>query len=414
MSSCCIATCFVFVQNKLMRRPLILLNAFLLATSGSALATERPRIAVEFDANHILSVKSEGEADPRTHRLLTVDDPVRIASISKLFVALAVLRLVDKGVLDLDQDVSEYLGWKLRNPSFPESKISLRLLLSHQSSVSDGADYLIPVDQTIQSKMADPKAWDPHHAPGSGWFSYTNLNFPIVASVMEHATTERFDRLMARLLFKPLKLDACFNWSGCSTAKVKRAVVLFRATGEVARDDLQAILPPCPGVAAANGSCDLSGYKPGSNGAIFSPQGGLRISARDLAKAGQLLLRGGRGFLKPVSFSVLITPSWQFDGKNGQGEEGLARSGFFCEYGLAIHRIGTGKAPCNDDLFGDGRERIGHSGEAYGLKSGLWVDRKAGKGISFFLTAVPEDAPTGKSAFYAVEEQWLDAFIKHQ
>ena len=379
----------------------------LLSSAHPAIAATPATVRVDFNSKQIKAVIVEGEADRATGRLVTIDDPVRIASVSKMFVAFGVLRLVEQGKLDLDRDVSDYLGWPLRNPSFPDKKISLRLLLSHQSSVSDGADYLIPVDETIRAKMGDPKAWDKAHAPGSGWFSYTNLNFPIIASVMEAATGERFDRLIRRTVLGPLKLDACFNWSGCSPESVKRAVVLYRASGAVARDDLGGTLPKCPGVAAKDGSCDLSRYTLGWNGAIFSPQGGLRISARGLAKTGQMLLRGGKGFLKPASFAALVGPAWRYDGQNGEGEDSQPANGFFCAYGFAFQTIGTGAAGCNDEPFGDGAVRLGHSGEAYGLKSGLWVNPKTGNGTAFFTTAVAEDAPRGRSAFYAVEEAIL-------
>ena len=72
---------------------------------------------------------------------LTIDDPARIASITKLHVALGVMRLVEAGKLDLDRDVSDTLGWRLRNPAFPDRPITLRLLLSHRSSLRDRVDY---------------------------------------------------------------------------------------------------------------------------------------------------------------------------------------------------------------------------------------------------------------------------------
>ena len=387
-----------------MRSFTFLLSALI---ASPALAAPPATVRVNFDARRITPVIVEGLANKDSNRAVTIDDPVRIASVSKLYVALGVMRLVDQGKLNLDRDVSDYLGWKLRNPSFPDAPITLRLLLSHQSSVTDGADYLIPVDETVRAKLADPKAWDGNHAPGSGWFHYTNLNFPIIAGVMEAATGERFDRLIDRTVMKPLKLTACFNWSPCTDAQAERAVTLYRATGEVARDDLKGKLPPCPGVPGKGGACDLTRYTLGWNGAIFSPQGGLRISARDLAKTGQMMIRGGKGFLKAASFAELIKPQWRFDGGNGVGENGLVEDGFFCAYGLAVQTIGNGGTGCKDDGFGDGRERIGHAGEAYGLKSGLWVDRKAGKGTAFFTTAVPEDEPRGVSSFYAVEESIL-------
>ncbi len=385
-------------------RNFLILIAALFSTSAAANAVS---VRVDFDKSGITPVILEGARHKEGGVPVTLDDKVRIASVTKLYVALGVMRLVEQGKLDLDRDVSDYLGWPLRNPAFPDKPISLRLLLSHQSSVSDAADYLIPVDQTIRGKMADPKAWDLKHAPGSGWFHYTNLNFPIVASVMERATGERFDRLMDRIVMKPLKLTACFNWAMCTDKDAAMAVTLYRSTGEVARDELNGKIPSCPGVASADGRCDLSQYQLGWNGAIFSPQGGLRVSAKDLAKTGQMMLRRGRGFLTPKSFNALVTPAWRFDGGNGLGENGLADDGFFCAYALAVQTIGLGGKGCKDDGFGDGRVRLGHAGEAYGLKSGLWVDVKSGKGTAFFTTAVPENEPRGTSSFYAIEEAIL-------
>ena len=383
----------------------------LLATP--ALALPPASVAVEFDRTHVRPVLAEGEADKRTHRLVTADDPVRIASISKLVNALGVMRLVDAGKLDLDRDVSDYLGYPLRNPAFPNRVITLNMLLSHRSSLLDGEDlYLIPLGVTLRQRLADPRVWDLAHAPGSDWFHYTNLNFPVIASVMEKVTGERFDVLMSRLVLKPLKLDACFNWgAGCSAKAYRRAVVLYRASGEVARDDLRGIPPVCAVYLGDGKMCNLAAYHIGDNGALFSPQGGLRISMRDLARIGQMLARGGRGFLSRHAIARLEQPVWALNGSNGLGEDG-ANSGFFCAYGLALHRIGTEVPGCHDDLFGDGKPRIGHSGDAYGLRSGLWWDPDTGKGIAFFTTAVPDDAPTGRSAFTAIEEAIVERSAK--
>lgn len=389
--------------------PMPALLSILLAAQSAPLPAQ---VAVEFDRHSLRPAIAEGEADRTTHRKVTADDPVRIASISKLVTTLGLMRLVDQGKLDLDRDVSDYLGWKLRNPAFPDKPITLAMLLSHRSSLLDGPDlYIIPLGMSLRERLADARVWDSAHAPGSDWFHYTNLNFPVAASVMERVTGERFDKLMARLVLKPLKLDACFNWGeGCSAKMAKRAVVLYRATGEVAKDDLQGRLPDCPVVPAADGSCDLSAYRPGDNGALFSPQGGLRISMNGLARVGQVLANGGRPLLSAGAFRAMTLPRWTFNGGNGLGEDGEA-SGFFCAYGLAVHRLARKQAQkqagCHDDPFGDGVERLGHSGDAYGLKAGLWIDAKKGRGVAFFVTAVG-DEPGKRSAFTAREEALLD------
>lgn len=366
-------------------------------------------VAVNFDRTHIAPVLAEGLADPRAERRVTADDPVRIASISKLVTAIGVMRLVDQGQLDLDRDVSDYLGYRLRHPAYPDRKITLRLLLSHQSGLIDADElYLIPLGVTLKERLADPRIWDSAHAPGSGWFHYTNLNFPVIGSVIERVTGERFDVAMSRLVLRPLKLDACFNWgAGCSAGAFKHAVVLYRASGEVARDDLKGHPPACAVFVSVGSDCNLRGYRLGDNGALFSPQGGLRISMRDLAKLGQMLARGGRGFLSPRAFAALTAREWRFNGNNGVGEDGTA-SGFFCSYGLAVHHLAGKQAGCKDDPFGDGRVRLGHSGDAYGLRAGLWWDPVTGQGIAYFISAVAPDAPLGRSAFSAAEETLVE------
>lgn len=358
-------------------------------------------VAVSFDAIRFGKTRATGLADPLSRRPAGADDPVRIASVSKLVTALGVMRLVEAGTLDLDRDVSVWLGWQLRNPAFPDVPITLRMLLSHRSSLTDGADYIFPLGDRIEDRLHDPRAWDAEHRPGS-YFRYTNLNFPVVASAMEGATGERFDRLMARLVFAPLRLDACLNWTTCSNAAVAHAVVLTDAQGRVRRDDLRGRRPACPVIPASDGSCDLSAYRPGTNGALFSPQGGVRISMHDLARIGQMILRGGDRFLSPRSIATLIGPEWRFEGANGETEKG-----FNCAYGLAVQTLATPRADCHDDPFGDTRPRIGHAGEAYGLRSGLWLDLERKTGVVFFVTAVPDDAPKGRSAFTAAEEAVL-------
>lgn len=367
-------------------------------------------VAVQFDRQTIRPVLAEGLADRATGRAVTADSPVRIASISKLVATLGVLRLADQGKLSLDRDVSDYLGWRLRNPAFPDQPITLRLLLSHQASLRDGGElYIIPLDVTLQQRLADPAMWDAQHGPRAGWFAYSNINFPVAASVIERVTGERFDVAMSRLVLKPLKLDACFNWgAGCSAGAFQRAAVLYRASGAVARDELKGQPPLCPVVPAKDGSCDLTRYQPGQNGALFGPQGGLRISMSDLARIGQMLATGGKGFLSARSYRELTRAQWQAGpGKGGVGEYGES-NGFFCAYGLGLQRIGSGAPGCKDNLFGDGTARMGHSGEAYGLRSGLWFDPKSGRGIAFFTSAVPDDTPTGRSAFTALEESVVE------
>jgi CubicO group peptidase (beta-lactamase class C family) len=350
---------------------------------------------VAFDARGVTAVTARGLADRATGRQVTADDPVRVASVSKLVVALGVMRLVEAGRVDLDRDVGAYLSWPVRNPAFPDEPVTLRMLLGHRSGLRDEVDYAVPLGERLADTVADRRAWDLEHRLGA-FFRYANLGYPVVASVVERVTGERFDRAMARLVFEPLRLDACFNWTTCTDATTARAVVLYDAKGAVVRDDLRGARPPCPVV--ATGACDLAGYRLGENGALFSPQGGLRISARGLARIGGMLLRNGDGFLRPESIAAIERESWRYDGANGD-----TAGGFYCGYGMGVQRIATDVPGCRDDPFGGAR--VGHAGEAYGVRSGLWIDRARGTGLAFFATAVADGDRAPRSAFSRAEER---------
>lgn len=374
---------------------------------AALLASAQPVAAVRvtFDRTGETSVLQRGVADIATGRPATADDPVRVASISKLVTAIAVMRLVERHRLSLDADVSRWLGWRLRDPAFPDRPITLRLLLSHRSSLTDHVDYVLPLDADMRGILERPEAWDAAHPPGT-YFRYTNFNFPVIAAVMERATGERFDRLMRRLVFRPLRMDACYGWATCSDAAVARGVTLYRA-GKPTADDNHGRRPACPVKPATDGSCDLARWRAGASGAIFSPQGGLHISMRDLARIGRLLLGEGRvdgvRLLSPASVALMERPEWTFDGEGGSGGNGATNGGWACSYGLATWHLATPVSGCRDDIFGDGRPRIGHAGDAYGLKSGLWIDRAAGTGTVYFASDVPP-TPGAHSAFTRTEE----------
>lgn len=369
------------------------------STVSSASATSPPpmkyaiqpaKIELTVSANGKLISHVSGHAGTPWRRV-TTDDPVRIASISKLVTGIAVMRLVERGQIDLDRDVGLYLGWPVRSPAFPDAPISMRMLLSHQSGITDAADYILPLDGELPAILARPASWDAAHAPGD-WFRYANLNFPVIAAVMEAVTGERFDRIMAREVFTPLKLDACFNWqTGCSAGRRARAVTLLRPNGDLAKDGplkdgpqkdrlMGAGVPECAFVRASNGDCDIAAYRLGRNGSAFSPQGGLRISAKDLMTIGKVLRDGGRPLLSAKAYAEMTQAQWTFNGHNGDDEKGA-----FMAYGLSIHIAADSK----------GARWIGHIGEAYSLRAGLWVNPKSKETRLKITTMVDEFAPVG-------------------
>ncbi|MGB7406749.1 MAG: serine hydrolase [Pacificimonas sp.] len=337
---------------------------------------------VAFDASGITDSYIDGIAEPG--RLATADDAVRIASISKLVMTLGVLRMVEERQLDLDADVSDLLGWRLRHPTASSQPITLRLLLSHRSGLSDRGGYVIALGESLPAHIGND-SW--HYAPPGERFEYANLGSAVVATVMEAASGKRFDTLMADLVFDPLGIDACYNWSGCSDETRARGIELRDPAGRLLRDDAEERLQSCRAVIRDGEPCALDDYIPGTNGSIFSPQGGLRISVNGLARIGQMLLDADDDFLSADTKASLF------------GSARPTNDTVICAYGLSIEALGD----CDSQLFSDGRDRVGHAGEAYHLRSGLWIDRDAGTGVAYFATAVSEPAADGVSAFTPLE-----------
>jgi CubicO group peptidase (beta-lactamase class C family) len=338
-------------------------------------------VVVAFDMNNIRPLIVEGMANRQSARQLEANDPVRIASISKLVMALAALRLADEGKLDLERDVSDYLGWLLRSPHHRHAAVTLEHLLTHRAGLSDKAGYIVPLGESLEAKLADPAAWRETGAPGEADYEYANLGSPLVATALEAASGERYDDLLERLVFAPLGITACINWTRCEEPKRARAVTLYRHTGEVARDDPADLVCPIP--VALGRACSLEDYTPGTNASVFSPQGGVRIGMVDLARLGQALANlPENGFLTPETYRRWMK-STEIAANGGAVE---------CGYGIGLKRIEATDDPCDDPLFGDGRARIGHAGEAYDLRSGLWLDPASGEGIAFFTSEVPPPA----------------------
>ena len=377
------------------------------------------------------------------HRLIDPDAPIRslpvtpetkfrVASISKTVTTLAIMQVVERGLLDLDADVSDVLGWRLRNPHWPAAPITTRMLLTHTSSLRDGEIYTFP-PTTLLAEVFQPDSpfyedgahfarRVPHadHAPGR-FFSYCNLGFGVMGTLIERLSSLRFDQYVAQQVLAPLGVDASFNVCSLSDAGLRNLAPLYRrqlagvwdvtAPWCAQVDDLRGVRPPP--------LAGLEGYLPGGNGTIFSPQGGLRISARDLLEVMKLFLHGGEGrhgrVLQPATVQQILTEQWRFDPALGNGDPygGLMRA-----WGLGLHHLSNAAA----DDYGPGDRLVrgasprlwGHMGDAYGLLSSMMFDPARDAGFIYIIGGVGRDPETYKgvySAFYRWEEQIQTAIL---
>ncbi|MDP8916070.1 MAG: beta-lactamase family protein [Pseudomonadota bacterium] len=394
------------------------------AVLGVAAIARGPRGEVRFAEAAGSGLSGEGAA-VRT-RPFTLDTPVRVASISKLAAAVGFMRLAEAGRLSAEADVSGWLGFRLRHPAHPDVPITPALLASHLSGLRDTETYPVPVGRRLVDALTpggaqfDPGWWSPAGERPGRFFTYGNVNFAVLAQVMERASGERFDRLMTRTVFAPLGLDCGYNWSGVSQAKRDRASACCRRTGGVWTAEVDAVVPPAPGVrilpAPDQPKITADDYRLGDNGWAFSPQGGLRASVRDLDALAQLLARGGRlgrvRLLRPGSTARMGRPLWRYDAAaaNGNTDRGLMRA-----YGFSVQLLTGRPGKDGDSLFGpDSSGWRGHLGEAYGLLSGLWWNARDGRTLAYVINGTPRDGavePGRRSAFSVWEEGVVDAAL---
>ncbi|MCS6992191.1 MAG: serine hydrolase [Chitinophagales bacterium] len=352
-----------------------------------------------------------GLADLERQLPVTDSTLFRVASISKTITAMAFLRLVDQGLVSLDDDIGNILGYSVRNPYYPSTPITPRMLLSHTSSMKDGNTYSSFLNATTAqlpipnlSQLLTPgglyySITNFLNKPPGTYFTYSNINFVIIATLIEKITGRRFDEYCRDSLLRPLGIRGSFNLTHLDD--INYVAVLYRKIGGSwipQADNYQGIPPTYD---------NLAGYVPGTNGARFSPQGGFRGSGTDLSILFRTLLNKGSwsGFmaLTPAMTDTMLSNQWTYDGNNGENYYGL-----FNSWGLGIHRILS--IPNADVVLAGSNIMFGHPGEAYGLVSDAYIDTTRRLGLVFMTNGCGTGYQTSaQTAFYTVEKAVFDA-----
>ncbi len=157
------------------------------------LAAKVPGLSIALIQDGEISwVEGFGEANSFTRKPVTGDTIFDVASISKAITAYAVLGLVERGVLSLDEPVHQYLSQPWLPPSDYAEQITLRQLLSHTSGLTNQVN---PVNKSIA------------YPPGER-FEYSGVGFIYLQEVMEQATGKSLEQLAQELVFEPLEMDS--------------------------------------------------------------------------------------------------------------------------------------------------------------------------------------------------------------
>jgi CubicO group peptidase (beta-lactamase class C family) len=340
----------------------------------------------------------------------------RIASISKLVTTLGALKLVEEGKLSLDADIGNYLGYRVRNPHFPDVPITLRMLLTHTSSLRDDAGYFWEAGTSLKDVLTPNgelygkgTMWSREARPGA-YFSYCNLGFGLAGTIMEKAGGERFDRLMQRLVLDPLGLRGGYEPAELPPERLANVATLYRKRPAGESDDWNPRGPWIAQVDDYSASAPVpragSSYVPGRNATPFSPTGGLRASVSDLGRIMRMLMNGGeldgRRILKTGTVAAMLSTQWRLDAANGQSQYG-SHKGRFNAWGLGNQHFLDVTGPDFGDrlVAGGGFAAAGHLGDAYGLMGTLAFDPATKNGLVFLVGGTGFDPETDRGAYSA-------------
>ena len=281
----------------------------------------------------------------------------RIASVSKLVMSFGALSLMETGQLDLDRDISGYLGYPVRHPRYPDIPVTMRMLLTHTAALTDDGPYGtrgMESGTTLRSLLGDPACWR-GSAPGQS-FHYSNLGAGAAGCVLEQAANMPFDDIMQACVFDPLGIRASYD---------PRRIMPPQDLAD--GYSVRGFLPPVRKYDAA-----FLAARPKET---FDPERDYLIAAGRMitdSHGMERLLRllaskDGMGVLSPASLDMMRSDQC--------GLPGIAAAG----RGL--------NAAFLEDVF-PGFSPVGHQGVAYGMCAELFADPERGCGVGVMTSGV--------------------------
>lgn len=343
--------------------------------------------------NHILWHTALGSAQENTI--------FRVASISKTVITTALMQLFEKGLFKLEDDISDYLDLKIRNPKYPHIPINFIHLFTHTSGLTEvGDDY-------FYDNIHDPKLkylsqlvctdgdfyrdeiWA-NYAPGD-FYDYSNIGYTILGCLIEKISGMAFNDYCIEHIFKPLGMeDSSFDVTKLKHLENLTPIYRFDESMNshcISFDDYSINSPT---------AFDYSDMHTLGNCIKFSPAGGLRTSLLDLSKFMRTHMNMGEHegvrILSPETAELMQDIHWE--GKTVLGKD---------------KKIGLCFYP-NENLYPN-CSFTGHSGDAYGILSGMFFNKDLDLGIIFVENGGIQYKEEGHSLF-KIEELCYERILR--
>ena len=219
-----------------------------------------------------------GYADIESKRRVDSETRFRIASLSKLVTAICAMTLVDDDLLDLDTDLSTYFGYELRNPHFPNTPITARMLMQHNSSIFDSGAFEVSRENGTSEEvryLLESGFPFRRNDPGTN-FEFSDFGYAVLGALCERISGKSLDTLSREVVFFPLGIDAAFVPS--NLREIDNIAALYDDSHEETRS-VQKQLDVT--------QSDSLGYD------LHLASGNLTISTADFAKITAMIAGGG-------------------------------------------------------------------------------------------------------------------------
>jgi CubicO group peptidase (beta-lactamase class C family) len=181
----------------------------------------------------ILFEKYKGFRDPR-HRQdsITEHTSFHLASVSKTFTAMSILKLWQDGKLDIHDPVSKYLT------GFPYPSVTVQALLDHRSGLHNYVHYMdkpgvdhhkfLTNQDVLQYIIDHPNLREIYSGVSNRHFEYSNTNFALLALVIEKVSGLPYPDYLARTFFLPLGMQ---NTYVCTASDSGKSMGSYYQTG---------------------------------------------------------------------------------------------------------------------------------------------------------------------------------------
>ena len=295
---------------------------------------------------------------------LTTRHKMRCASLTKVMVGISAGVLIDDGTLDPYADLSGYWGVTARNPSYPDTPITVDMLLTHTATLSDASGSLSALKGTAARQRLAGSGYT-GGKPGelSSW-SYNNYGFSVLGMTLERAADQVLDDVLGEAVLTPMGIDAAFEAGSVDDTGLLCALYY-------------------PGNSLSRTVSTQKSYvciqQPGYRGNFFA--GGFTCSAGELAQLVAMLAEDGtyqgQQYLSAETVAYLEQPL------------GQTPDGFYQCRPLRYR----------ENMYGRDRMYY-HTGSAYGFYGLLSYDPDTGDGVVVFTTGA--SGVTDSYGVYAV------------